>query len=521
MKPRLSSPRWVALALVLLTVLVASCVATTVPGTVPPRPPAASPTDAESSASTATPIPLKLLRTSPEIGPVGTTFTLSGEDLAPGQEVEFQWVTWDGAYVTEVSAENVRFYERTFAEKRVPLGHAVVDGQGRVTATFTVPEDYGEVHDIYAVVDGQDVAKGGFRVLRTATFIPTTGPVGTPITVTIKGIGWKPFENTMAARYDNRYTGFVSAVTTKGTAIFQIRAAGPVGQHTVQVTGASAAAPYLNLQQSPLGHIDMDFSWAFTVTEDAGPPPNVLDWPDESAVAAISQAVPRTAASNLLAESGASVTLDPASGPILSQTTLRATGLPADTAVSLFWVSVRGNRLSPTGWSLLETPLPEATTAEDGSLTATVEIPDDLGGWHVVKLVQGEQVLAEVPYFVERSLVAVTPQRVKAGETFTVQIKGIGWTELDNGIAVTYDNAYIGYACGFNSNGDVTITLVATGGPGTHLIDLYPMIYRAKGTHPPEYWNFQLPHLTALYDAPGLPLGYALPIYRLAIVVTE
>jgi hypothetical protein len=47
------------------------------------------------------------------------------------------------------------------------------------------------------------------------------------------------------------------------------------------------------------------------------------------------------------------------------------------------------------------------------------------------------------------------------------------------------------------------------------------MIYRAKGTHPPEYWNVQLPHLMALQDAPGLSLGYALPIFRLAVDVVD
>jgi hypothetical protein len=69
---------------------------------------------------------------------------------------------------------------------------------------------------------------------------------------------------------------------------------------------------------------------------------------------------------------------------------------------------------------------------------------------------------------------------VKVSETFTVQIKGVGWTELNNMVAVTYDNAAMGYACGFNSNGDVTINSVATGHPGTHLIDLIPQSTKEK-----------------------------------------
>jgi hypothetical protein len=107
----------------------------------------------------------------------------------------------------------------------------------------------------------------------------------------------------------------------------------------------------------------------------------------------------------------------------------------------------------------------------------------------------------EIPYYVEHSLVSVTPKRVKVGETFTVQIKGVGWTELNNMVAVTYDIAAMGYACGFNSNGDVTINLVATGHPGTHLIDLYPAIYKRKDRVP---WNYQTPFLTYARDFPAL-----------------
>ena len=42
--------------------------------------------------------------------------------------------------------------------------------------------------------------------------------MGTPITVTVKGLGWRGFEQFMGLRYDNKYSGEISAVTTKGTA---------------------------------------------------------------------------------------------------------------------------------------------------------------------------------------------------------------------------------------------------------------------------------------------------------------
>ena len=174
--------------------------------------------------------------------------------------------------------------------------------------------------------------------------------------------------------------------------------------------------------------------------------------------------------------------------------------------------------MGPSGWNLESVPLSNVTTKPDGSLTTAIQIPDDLGGWHVVKLTARDRVLMEIPYYVEQHLVAVKPKRVKVGETFTVQIKGGGWTELDNTVAVTYDNASIGYACAFNSNGDVTMNLVATGHPGTHLIDIYPAIYKGKDRVP---WNYQTPFLTFARDFPALANGYKLPAYRLAIEVIE
>jgi hypothetical protein len=174
--------------------------------------------------------------------------------------------------------------------------------------------------------------------------------------------------------------------------------------------------------------------------------------------------------------------------------------------------------MGPSGWNLQSIPLANALTKNDGTLSTTIEIPEDLGGWHSIKLIDRDQVLMEVPYYIEQRLAAIAPKRVKVGETFTIQIKGGGWTELDNTVAVTYDNASIGYACGFNTNGDITMNLLATGHAGTHLIDIYPAIYKGRDRVP---LNYQTPFLTFAQDFPALTLGYRLPAYRLAIEVVE
>ena len=469
--------------------------------------------------------PVKLLKVEPVKGYAGDSFTISAEGLPAGKKAEFFWSTAEAGYLTKVLTDNVEYHERKYDEKRAPLGSASADAQGRVSAKFTAPEDFGEVHDIYAVIDGQDAARGGFRILRSATMTPADGPMGTPITVTVKGMSWRGFEQFMALRYDNKYTGEISAVTTKGTASFQIRAAGAPGKHIVQLNNSTAYAPgaYLNTQQSPqayiYAHLDnqQEFRFAFNVTKDGGPPPDMLQWPDHHRVAKLSAEAQRTTMSMKPTAAG-SANFAPASGPVNSKTVLNAKGLPPDTEVGLHFVTARGNRMTPSGWNLDTVPLMNATTKADGTLSANIKIPDDLGGWHVVKLATRERVLAEAPFYVEQSLVKVTPKRMKVGEPFTIQIKGVGWTELDNTLAVTYDNAAMGYACGFNSNGDITINLIATGQPGTHLIDLYPAIYKGKDRVP---WNYQTPFLTYAHDFPALSAGYRLPAYRLAIEVVQ
>ncbi len=461
---------------------------------------------------------MRVMKTSPDIAFAGTRITFTATGLPANKTATLVWMTANVRYVLDPKPDSVDYLGRKVDKIGVALATVKTDGNGALSTAVRAPVDFGGLHDIYAVVDGIQVAKGGFLLTRTVKITPKKGPVGTPITIRVVGMGSPTYESVGAVLYDNHYTGAVSANMTRGVAVFKIRAAGEVGSHWIEYAGSSHTVPYLNMEQSPVPWTD-GHRLKFVVTKDAGPPPARTEWP--VSVKPTIDARTTLSVANLMPDTSARASLNSSSGTILSKTTVSATGLTPSAPVDLVWSTVVGNRVNCTGtcWNFVSVPLSRASAAADGSLTAPVTIPDGLGGWHVIQLVQGDKVMAQAPYFVKRSFVSA-PKVVKAGQPFTVELKGVGWTQLDNTVAVTYDNSYIGYACGFNSNGYVRIQLFATGKPGTHLIDLYPLLYTQQPAYPYSQLGM-VPLLGFATDAPGLAAGYQIPAFRIAIKVVK
>lgn len=458
------------------------------------------------------------LKVSPDVAPAGTRFTLTGTGLPAAKNVTIVWMTASIRYVLDPKPDSVDYIGRKVDKVAVALAQATTDARGSLTVAVKAPVDFGGIHDLYAVADGAQLAKGGYLLERKVTMSPRKGPVGTKITVKVVGMGSPTYESVGGVLYDNRYAGAVSANTTRGVAEFTIRAAGGVGPHWIEYAGSSHTVPYLNMKQSPVPWTD-SHRLKFAVTKDAGPPPLSIEWP--VSVTPTIDARTTLSQANLAKETTAAVQLSSTSGTVLSKVDLSATGLTPNAQVELSWSTVVGNRVNCTGtcWSFVSVPLGKTVAAADGSVHAPITVPDGLGGWHVVQISQAGQVRAQVPYYVKRSFVAV-PKVVKRGRPFVVELKGVGWTQLDNTVAVTYDNSYVGYACGFNSNGDVQIQLFATGEPGTHLIDLYPLLYTQQPAYPYPQLGM-VPLLGFARDAPGLAAGYQLPAFRLAIKVVK
>ena len=114
----------------------------------------------------------------------------------------------------------------------------------------------------------------------------------------------------------------------------------------------------------------------------------------------------------------------------------------------------------------------ELTVDRDGRIDKTVTIPEDLGGLHGLALRDGSKTLGRTFFAIETSIVSISPQSGPVGTPVTIHLKGVGWTEYDNIYIATYDNAYMGYACGFNSQGDVVINFTASGAACTSSISI-------------------------------------------------
>lgn len=482
----------------------------------------------------------------PMQGYIGQEFTLTGKGLPANTEVTLTWSTADGAWLADVQPNSINYRGLKFTKYPVKLTTVTTDANGGFVYKTKAPTDWGGPHDIYAVVNGAAVAKGGFQTNPKFTMSPKSGPIGTPITIKYTGIGSTLYTGGISVLWDNGYVGEAQAVWTRGVAEFKIRAAGPVGTH--YVTAADGiGVQYMNLKQSPVPY-SKGGMLPFKVTADKGVIAPYIEYPEV--------VTPTTQFRTTLSDQGvdpkttAVAKVDSNSGVVGAKVKLNVDGLYTTGNHQIVWASVVGNRVNCSGtcWVYNAVPMSSATPV-NGSIATEVTIPDNLGGWHVIQIKNGDLIQAQVPFYVKPSIfvykdkkgkaltagVALadksplpedrngsgTPTyKFKAGEEITIAMKGVGWTQLDNTMAVTYDNSYIGYGCGFNSNGYMVIHLPAVGAPGTHIIDLHPLFY----TNQPSFANTpygMLPILSYAKDNPAIALGYQLPAVHFAIEIVK
>jgi hypothetical protein len=473
-------------------------------GSQPPTQPAESPNAAstEAAQTPSGPAPKRLTlaydKTRTPKPLVGTPVEVAAEGLPPNKTVDLLWGTVDGGWVIE---DYFHFRGKKYAETMRPLSQATTDSNGRLNTRFTIPEDFGGVHEVFVRDGDATLAQGGLEVAQTFEMSPKEGPVGTMIELRVNGLGWRTMESTWVVNWDNHQAGYVSAAGTRGSAVARFRASGPVGEHTINVLTGYMGQGYLNHEQAPNAYLPVP-QFSFRVTPGRAATSASYAEPYQP------QPVPASTGAD-----GAVAKITPTQGPVSTKASLNVTGLPAKIPVSLVWGSYEGSRVSGNGFEPVEDELTKVTTTADGRIAMPVTIPEDLGGRHSLSVRTGDKTLATTWFVIETSIVSMTPTSGPVGTPVTIHLKGVGWTEYDNIYIATYDNAYMGYACGFNTRGDVVIHFAAAGAPGVHIIDLYPGIYQgAEGGQQ----LYRLPQLTYADDHPG----NRIPALRFSFEVT-
>jgi hypothetical protein len=445
---------------------------------------------------------------------VGTAIVAHALGLAPNARYALVWRSGNPRWWTDAG----KFYGILAPDSATTLAHGTSDAAGALALRFTVPSDFGYLHDVEvrpenAPADTQPAATQGFTVVPRIAISPQSGPPGTPVTVTVTGLGYRFYQVVWHLLYDGAQTGWLSAVTTHGTARITIPASGAPGVHTLQAI-EGPTAPYLNGQNSPNAqrYIPQVIAATFRITAGGAVHP----------AAAAAQTPPRERSTQPAVAAAPALRTDFASGPAGSPIALRGSGFAPDAAIALTWETYVGNRLSGNGWSTEEHPLTTIHADASGAFALRIATPDDLGGPHRLIARATGDAQASVAYTLVPSVMEISPRVVAPGGAYTVHIKGVGWTETANTYTMVLDNGDIGYACGFNSQGDVTIHLRAPGRIGTHFVDLYPTIYTGQINGPgapPAGASvngiyFLLPMLNAI-DHPG----ERLPAFHLAFNV--
>ncbi len=195
--------------------------------------------------------------------------------------------------------------------------------------------------------------------------------------------------------------------------------------------------------------------------------------------------------------------LTPSEGPPMTPVTASGSGVAPGVAVDILWFTMEGNRVSGSGFVEINHTIAHGTANAQGAYAILFTIPYDLGGpAHRVQAVVGGIPVAEMSFVLTRDA-WITPTEGPEGTLIEVRLVGGGWTQFDNNIAILWDNRFLGFACSFNSQGNISVWIQAVGGVGTHYLSIYPALYYGPSDGPTPWKH-------AMMNPEDAPTPYAI-----------
>jgi hypothetical protein len=568
---------------------------------------------APASAAAATPA----VTVSPKTGTVGSMITVTGTGFPPNTNIYLGWTSQNATWaIKAIPTPQVIGLNSSPLVYR--LGTTQSSASGSFSVQITVPSDYGGSHNIQAyATNGTAISPvAAFTLAPSFHVSSTSGVDGSPISIVASGLGTGIYSTSYQLYWDNGYVGYMTGVSTGGTANFTIYASGTPGVHYISVYEGGNGPGYLNVEQAPpsVSYYDppyIPFHANFTVTAQnvrapsmktrapsgerytgmestvlasfilvaslaggslfvarkspaerraasktttavivvlllviAGMGAYILTLKSAPGASTTTTSTAQPSSSGSIASSSSpssssapSVTFSPVatvvrpqinvpqnnatSGPRISVTpdiasvgdnvTVKGMGFSPGGQLPLVWTTRQGSNL--LGYKLVNKPLRNVTAGSDGSFSFSMKVPSDLGGIHYIAA-GNLTAHSNATLFIQRTGKLSTTQG-PAGTQIKVIMQGVGWDFNTNIAALDYDNSYIGYGCGFNSGGNVTFTITATGAPGIHTIDVYPSVWWGPANFADQQpVVYRLPLLTP-YDHPEL-----IPSFHFTFLVT-
>lgn len=522
---------------------------------------------------------------SPTSGIVGSGIIIAGQGYPPNTNLTLKWgsnnVSWtfggNPLETTGISATPLN----------LKLAAVQTNASGSFSATVTAPVDNGGKHVIQAFSENGTALPGKelFTLEPSFKVSSSSGPAGSPITIFATGLGIGVYSTNYHVLWDNKYLGYMTAVTTHGTANATIYAVGSIGVHYIDIYQGYPGAAYLNPDQNPSSGNwyppYLPYQSNYTITSEpftqsvsssaVGLPALIpilllvvvfssiglvpvmafqkkkdgtltgaigragviiliagvlilgggayfvyshystsVKSPSAGYVPQATAVIPAISVPVTNATSGPRVMVSPNIATVGATVNVTGLGFAPDAQLPVSWSTRVGNNLN--GFNIVEKPLKNVTSSSTGTFTFAMQVPSDLEGDHFIS-VQNLTRNSNATLYVQRDA-KMSPTEGPVGTEITIQLLGTGWDFNTNIVVIDYDNSYVGFACGFNSQGNITVTIPAAGAPGLHTIDLYPSVYLGP-PEPSQIMVYRYPIMTP-FDQPE-----KVPSFHFSFLITS